>query len=129
MSTGVSEDFLPGTLYTIRGWAYVDSLAFQQGLSSIGTIGSNADRTQIILNTDGSINFYSQGASQVFNITSAAGVITTGNWFSSRRFAIEPRHFCSSTARRSRTASRLVQKPRAAIFIWGMGLRQAQIAG
>ena len=25
--TGVSEDFLPGTLYTIRGWAYVDSLS------------------------------------------------------------------------------------------------------
>ena len=62
------------------------------GLVFIGTIGSGTDRTQIILNTDGSINFYSQGASQVFNITSAAGVITTGNWFSSRRFAIEPRH-------------------------------------
>ena len=82
LSTGVSEDFLPGTLYTIRGWAYVDSLGVSTGLVFIGTISSNADRTQIILNTDGSINFYSQGASQVFNITSAAGAITTGNWFS-----------------------------------------------
>lgn len=81
LSTGVSEDFLPGTLYTIRGWAYVDSLGVSTGLVFIGTISSNADRTQIILNTDGSINFYSQGASQVFNITSSAGVITTGNWF------------------------------------------------
>lgn len=81
LSTGVSEDFLPGTLYTIRGWAYVDSLGVSTGLVFIGTISSNADRTQIILNTDGSINFYSQGASPVFNITSAAGVITTGNWF------------------------------------------------
>ena len=81
LSTGVSEDFLPGTLYTIRGWAYVDSLGVSTGLVFIGTVGSNADRTQVIINTDGSINFYSQGASQVFNITSAAGVITTGNWF------------------------------------------------
>ena len=81
LSTGVSEDFLPGTLYTIRGWAYVDSLGVSTGLVFIGTISSNADRTQIILNTDGSINFYSQGASAVFNITSAAGAITTGNWF------------------------------------------------
>ncbi|WP_273703285.1 LamG-like jellyroll fold domain-containing protein, partial [Candidatus Accumulibacter vicinus] len=81
LSTGVSEDFLPGTLYTIRGWAYVDSLSVSTGIVFIGTVGSGTDRTQIIINTDGSINFYSQGASQVFNITSAAGVITTGNWF------------------------------------------------
>ena len=81
LSTGVSEDFLPGTLYTIRGWAYVDSLSVSTGVVFIGTVGSGTDRTQIIINTDGSINFYSQGASQVFNITSAAGVITTGNWF------------------------------------------------
>lgn len=81
LSTGVSEGFLPGTLYTIRGWAYVDSLSVSTGLVFIGTVSSNADRTQVIINTDGSINFYSQGASTVFTITSAAGVITTGNWF------------------------------------------------
>jgi hypothetical protein len=81
LSTGVSEDFLPGTLYTIRGWAYVDSLSVTTGIVFIGTIGSGADRTQIVVLTDGSINFYSQGASTVFTITSTAGVITTGNWF------------------------------------------------
>lgn len=81
LSTGVSGDFLPGTLYTIRGWAYVSSLGASTGILFIGTVGSGTDRTQIVINTDGSINFYSQGAAQVFSITSAAGVITTGNWW------------------------------------------------
>jgi hypothetical protein len=83
LSTTSDAEFLPGTLYTIRGWGYVDSLpGVATGLLFIGTIGSGSDRTQIIINdATGSINFYSQGASSVFNITSANGVITTGNWF------------------------------------------------
>ncbi len=99
LSTGVSGDFLPGTLYTIRGWAYVDSLGDVTGILFIGTVGSGTDRTQIVINTDGSINFYSQGASAVFSATSAAGVITTGNWwfFEAVRNGIEAFLFVNGT--------------------------------
>lgn len=81
LSTVSSDEFLPGTLYTIRGWAWVDSLSVTTGILFIGTVGSGTDRTQIVINVDGAINFYSQGSSAVFSATSAPGVITTGNWF------------------------------------------------
>jgi len=81
LSLPSGSDFLPGTLYTVRGWAYLNSLADPGGLLFFGTPGSSTNRTQISFSTAGAIGLYSEGSSPIFNTTSADGVITTGNWF------------------------------------------------
>lgn len=83
LSTGASAALLPGTTYTIKGWIYTTSFAAVQGLVFIGTYGSNANRTQLALYTDGTLTFYGEGSggASVFNIATAAGTVAISTWY------------------------------------------------
>ena len=81
LRTGASAALLPGTIFTLRGWLYVSSLAAENGVFNIGTLGSDTNIVQSRITTSGLINFFCSGSSGgLFDMNSAAGVITTGSW-------------------------------------------------
>lgn len=77
-----SGSLVLGTVYTVSGWLYVTSLGAVHGVFFNGTIGSTANRTQILIGSAGNVQFYSENGSGVitFSATTADGVITAGAW-------------------------------------------------
>ena len=82
LNTGSSSALLPGTVFTITGWVRTTSLVANQGVVFVGTLGSNANRTQIAIFTDGTMEFYQEnGSSGLFNAASGASAIAINTWY------------------------------------------------
>lgn len=76
-----SGTLLPGTIYTVSGWFRTTSLSNPQGIFFFGTNGSDNNRVQFAVDNTGLVNFFGYSTGNLFNISSAAGVIAINTWY------------------------------------------------
>jgi len=68
--------------FTFECWVYVTSLAAQIGVIFVGTYGSDSNRTQLAIDTNGQLIFFgSSGTTARFDVKSATGAIANGQWY------------------------------------------------